>query len=43
LESQAPAFYKWANAVVAEKSVNHIYDEQGVAEKTAARLAKAKA
>ena len=40
LETEAPAFYKWANAVIKEKSVNHIYDEEGVAEKTKERMAK---
>jgi len=39
LEAKAPAFWKWANAVVNEKSVNYIFDEKAVAERTAARLA----
>ncbi|KAH6717341.1 thioredoxin-like protein [Leptodontidium sp. 2 PMI_412] len=43
LETKAPAFWKWANAVVAEKSVNYIFDEKTVAEGTAARIAKIKA
>jgi len=40
LESKAPSFYKWGNAVIAEKSVNHIWDEKSVAERTKARLSK---
>jgi len=40
LESRAPNFYKWANAVVNEESVNYIWDEKKVAENTAARIAK---
>jgi len=40
LESKAPAFWKWANAVIQEKSVNGIYDEQGVAQRTAQRIKK---
>ncbi|KUJ17008.1 thioredoxin-like protein [Mollisia scopiformis] len=40
LEAKAPAFWKWAHAVIQEKSVNHIYDEQGVAERTAERVKK---
>jgi len=38
LESRAPNFYKWANAVVAEKSVNHIWDAEGVATRTKRRF-----
>ncbi|CAL3965452.1 unnamed protein product [Diplocarpon coronariae] len=40
LEARAPAFWKWSHAVVAEKSVNYIWDEKKVAEGTAARIAK---
>jgi glutathione S-transferase len=40
LETRAPAFWKWANAVVKEKSVNYIWDEEGVVNRTKARLAK---
>ncbi|KAH8593022.1 thioredoxin-like protein [Bisporella sp. PMI_857] len=40
LESKAPAFWKWANAVVKEESVNYIWDEEKVVEGTQARLAK---
>ncbi|PVH75449.1 thioredoxin-like protein [Cadophora sp. DSE1049] len=43
LESKAPAFWKWANAVVAEKSVNYIFDVEAVAKGTAATIAKRKA
>jgi len=43
LESKAPNFYKWANAVVKEESVNYIWDEKKVAEGTLARINKAKA
>jgi len=43
LESKAPNFYKWANAVVKEESVNYIWDEKKVAEGTVARIAKMKA
>jgi len=39
LEKKAPAFWKWANAVVKEKSVNYIWDEQRIVEKTKFRLA----
>jgi len=42
LESQAPKFYAWANATIKEHSVNFIYDEKKIAEKTKARFAKAK-
>jgi len=38
LESKAPNFWKWANAVVKENSVNYIWDEKLVAEKTLARI-----
>lgn len=38
LEERAPAFWKWASAVVKEDSVTNIWDEKFVAEKTAARL-----
>jgi len=41
LESETPKFYAWANATVKEKSVNFIYDEKSVAEKTKARFGKA--
>jgi len=40
LESKAPQFYKWANAVVAEKSVNHIWDEDKVTANTRKWMAK---
>jgi glutathione S-transferase len=40
LESKAPAFYKWTNVVLKEKSVNHIYDEEVVAGGAKARFAK---
>jgi glutathione S-transferase len=40
LESKAPHFYKWANAVIAEKSVNYIWDEDKVVENTRRRIAK---
>jgi len=43
LETKTPAFWKWANAVVKEKSVNYIWDEEGVISRTKARLAKAAA
>ncbi|KAL2060879.1 hypothetical protein VTL71DRAFT_8931 [Oculimacula yallundae] len=43
LETKTPAFWKWANAVVAEKSVNFIYDDKTIAERTASRIAKMKA
>ncbi|RDL35809.1 Thioredoxin-like protein [Venustampulla echinocandica] len=39
LEARAPAFWKWANAVVQEKSVTYVWDEQNVATRTIARLA----
>jgi glutathione S-transferase len=40
LEDKAPAFWKWANAVVQEKSVNYIWDEKAMAEKMKERMAK---
>jgi len=43
LEKKTPNFWKWANAVIVEESVNFIYDEKKIAEKTAARIAKAAA
>jgi len=42
LETKAPNFLKWAKAVVAEKSVNHIWDAEKVATRTKARLATQK-
>lgn len=43
LESKAPAFWKWANAVVKEESVTYIWDEEAVAVRTKARLEKLRA
>ena len=40
LESKAPAFWKWANAVTQEKSVTYIWNEKVVAEGTQKRMAK---
>jgi glutathione S-transferase len=40
LESKAPHFYKWANAVISEKRVNYIWDEGNVVANTRKRLAK---
>jgi len=40
LEARAPNFFKWANAVAAEKSVNHIWNAEYVANRTKARMAK---
>jgi glutathione S-transferase len=40
LQKQAPNFYKWANAVIVEKSVNHIWDEEGVIKATKAKMAR---
>jgi len=40
LEAKAPAFWKWANAVVKENSVTYIWDEKHVAERTKIRIAK---
>jgi len=40
LQDKTPAFYKWASAVVKEKSVNYIYNEEAVAKGTKARFAK---
>jgi len=40
LESKAPAFWKWANAVIKEKSVTAVWDEKVVAERTQERFAK---
>ena len=41
LETRAPSFWKWANAVVKEKSVNFIWNEETVLANTRKRLAKA--
>jgi glutathione S-transferase len=43
LETKAPAFWKWANAVIAKESVRYIWDGQAVADRTKARIAKLKA
>jgi glutathione S-transferase len=40
LEAQAPNFYKWANAVINEKSVTYVWNEKAVIEATKAKLAK---
>jgi glutathione S-transferase len=40
LETKAPAFWKWANTVIKQTSVNHIFDEEAVAKRTAAKIAK---
>jgi len=40
LESKTPHFYKWAMAVIAEKSVNHIWDEDEVVTNTKRRVVK---
>jgi glutathione S-transferase len=40
LESKAPAFWKWANEVIKEKSVTYIWNEKAVAERTQERIAK---
>ena len=38
LEAETPNFYKWANAVVKERSVNYIWNEKEVVERTKARI-----
>jgi glutathione S-transferase len=43
LETRTPHFWKWANAVVKDKNVNYIWNEESFIEKTKARLAKAAA
>jgi len=43
VKTRAPNYWKWANAVVNEKSVNYIFDEKLNAERTKKRLAKQKA
>lgn len=40
LETRTPAFWRWANAVVKEKSVNYIWNEELVASRTKKRQAK---
>ncbi len=40
LESKTPHFYKWATAVVAEKSVNYIWNEDKVVANTQKRMLK---
>ncbi len=42
LEEKAPAFWKWANAVSKEESVNYIWDEEDVARRIKERIAKRK-
>lgn len=41
LLNQVPKFKRWAEATVSENSVNYIWDEKAVAEKTRARFAPA--
>ncbi|RFU27034.1 hypothetical protein B7463_g9298, partial [Scytalidium lignicola] len=43
IQARTPNFYKWASTVVKEKSVNYIYDEEGVAVRTKSRVEKMKA
>jgi len=43
LEAKAPAFWKWANAVIAKDSVRYIWDAEAVADRTKAKIAKNKA
>lgn len=43
LEAKAPAFWKWANAVIAKNSVRYIWDAEAVADRTKAKIAKNKA
>jgi glutathione S-transferase len=40
LETKAPNFWKWANAVVKEDSVTYIWDEKRTGELTQARISK---
>lgn len=40
LESKAPNFWKWANAVVKEDSVTYVWNEEKVVTGTTARIAK---
>ena len=40
LEIKAPAFWRWANLVVKENSVNYIWDEEKVATGTRAMIAR---
>jgi glutathione S-transferase len=40
LETKTPHFWKWANAVVKDKNVNYIWNEESFIEKTKVRLAK---
>jgi len=42
-EAKAPAFWKWANAVIAEDSVRYIWDVNAVADRTKAKVAIARA
>lgn len=43
LEEKAPDFWKWGHAVIAEKSVTAIWDEDNVVKLTIARIAKMRA
>lgn len=38
LEKRAPKFLQWAKAVVAQESVNYIWDEENVGTRSAARF-----
>jgi glutathione S-transferase len=40
LETRTPNFFKWANAVVVEKSINYIWNEERVVEYMKKRMAK---
>lgn len=44
LQAKTPNFWKWANAVIQDKGVTAgIWDEKGVAERTASRVEKMRA
>lgn len=40
LLEKAPRFKRWAEATISHESVNFIYDEKNVAERTRAKFAK---
>lgn len=42
LEAKAPAFWKWANAVIAKESVRYIWNAEQVADRTKAKIAQLK-
>jgi glutathione S-transferase len=40
LEDKAPNFWKWGHAVIAEKSVTAVWDEENVVQRTLEKIKK---